>query len=1228
MKRVLFVFLFFINFLFSDVSSFQRQFFTPKKDLISPHIKWLIPYKNGKINVLWITYKRDGGFREIIELNQRMDINYEVFQIVRPDKFQPSEWGPSVTNEEYQKDLEEKLNKEYDIIVLGKVRWNVFPQKFRDMILNKVKDGTILLAYLGDWYGSKLAEDIKSDDLKKATENKINFDRKFSYPFKGLPQFKNYKDFESFINSTLEVYSYGDGKILLLKGYSVPHMQNLTPGNIRNPVESKYVEYDYLLAYIIQLMISYVKKPDIEVTGTDYIVSDINSFSDVKFILKTGEVKKVGCEFVLRNEDNEIILRDRKDLNLSKGENEIRFEIKNKLSKGNYFADLWIKENEKVVNFGSLFVEINSNDYIGDVVINKSYKMGEDITGEVNIFSKEGKDNLKLKISLIDNFGRLQRTEIFDFKGEKINEKKIGFKISPPGVYFTILQWLKFEFFSDNNLVDRNTKFFSVSNLRPKDDFRAILWFPFYNASYAERWYCRNIYESGFDSRYYTGMAMIPILENLWYVSNPIRFVDMKTDPWGTMDRRPEDHVREPCLNDPDYLSKVEKDLKSKVENELNFSTFEFSLGDECHFASWRPPYERYELCWCDRCVSKFHEFLQDKYGNIKNLNQTWKTDYKSFEEIKPVTYKEAIENPKLRPLWINYRIFMEDTWTGIFEYSKDIIKNIVPDAKVGYEGSQRGYIFTNSFTAEDYYKLSQIMTLNNPYSHPFIRYAFKDFSKEGTLLGLGWQGSYGAGIKNRKIDPWRVLFYGANSLWIWHGPPRDQSVVSPDLSFYEYFRPYVEQIPEIKKGIGKLFINSKREDDGIAILYSNTSIHASVLTPDLPPICENLNFFVNYFENSGYQFRIISYKQLEDGILKKENFKILILPYTQSISQKQANEIISFVNNGGVIIADIRPGIYDENGNPYQKGGILDNIFGVKQNKEKPEIKKFENKIVQDPQTKEFKYEEVKYEIKYDEFKSFLSTFYSDASISLNGAEAKGNIENIPVFIVNKFGKGKGILLNLSFLNYDYRNIPEGSSPITKILNKILEKEAGIPLKIKYEPDNIEIGFTPFRYKLGSHIYLGIISPWKEGEEKECKLTLPQKFYVYNIRKGEYIGYSDTLNIKVQPESADIFGFLPYKINDLKINSTKKIKKGEILNYEIELQTEPVPPETHIFNVSVISPEGKEIKHYIENLKGEKGKVKGSIYFAMNEKEGKYILRVKEVISGIYKDFEFTITE
>jgi len=129
--------------LSSDTEAFKTKFFTPSTDLITPHIKWLNPSNQGKLNILFITYRRDGGFRETIEFYQRMEMDFTVFTLATPDKFAPwsSYYKPvQVTDEEYQKALEEKLKNKYDVIILGKVRWNVIPQKFRDMILNKVNE--------------------------------------------------------------------------------------------------------------------------------------------------------------------------------------------------------------------------------------------------------------------------------------------------------------------------------------------------------------------------------------------------------------------------------------------------------------------------------------------------------------------------------------------------------------------------------------------------------------------------------------------------------------------------------------------------------------------------------------------------------------------------------------------------------------------------------------------------------------------------------------------------------------------------------------------------------------------------------------------------------------------------------------------------------------------------------------------------------------------------------
>lgn len=59
-----------------------EEFFKPSEEIVTPHIKWLKPYYSGKIKVLFITYR--SGVREMIEIAQRIDLDYEVFAYARP----------------------------------------------------------------------------------------------------------------------------------------------------------------------------------------------------------------------------------------------------------------------------------------------------------------------------------------------------------------------------------------------------------------------------------------------------------------------------------------------------------------------------------------------------------------------------------------------------------------------------------------------------------------------------------------------------------------------------------------------------------------------------------------------------------------------------------------------------------------------------------------------------------------------------------------------------------------------------------------------------------------------------------------------------------------------------------------------------------------------------------------------------------------------------------------
>jgi len=58
-----------------------------------------------------------------------------------------------------------------------------------------------------------------------------------------------------------------------------------------------------------------------------------------------------------------------------------------------------------------------------------------------------------------------------------------------------------------------------------------------------------------------------------------------------------------------------------------------------------------------------------------------------------------------------------------------------------------------------------------------------------------------------------------------------------------------------------------------------------------------------------------LSDEDIAAGVLEKEGYKALILPYSKGMKEVEAEFIRRFVRNGGLVIADNTPGICSEHG-------------------------------------------------------------------------------------------------------------------------------------------------------------------------------------------------------------------------------------------------------------------------------------------------------------------------
>jgi len=1203
----------------------------PTSEVVTPHSEWFKPNSRGAVKALFITYR--GGMREVIELAQRMDLDYTVLTTESPNIF----WGDASSRDlpfdrpKMIGDMEQALGGKYDVIVLANINWASLPKRIKYLILKQVKTGTSLVGNIngGDEYWTR------------ANAGKIRMDMPCLLPYKALPAISNYPTMTAVTDKIVETAQFGKGKIHSLRGCNAAGGQSLTPAPSQ---DSRQIEYDYYLAYICRLLLyAGNKTPVAQISGRDYIRQSRSAGLLLDFTVNSLLKISADCECVVRSEDGDIVANRKERVGLQVGTNTVSMQFA-ALPAGRYFADMFVRRKGKVIDCGSMCLDLESGVRIDKIELSaQSYGVREPAKGTITIVNETDEAvNVRVIARQRDTLGRITaKKDIAVGAVQAKGRQTAGFEL-PATMPRSIMQYACVELIDDktNDIVDKEKQRFSYWNNYPKDDVRLFGWFS-PPSGYLDNAFCSVANKAGFD--YWTiwndfendaGVSdrakmqfEMGALNNLYIIPYTTRWYDKKTDHYPHPKipvRTKDDHVRMPCLNDPGYLRREAAILTNMAAAGKPFAPPEFSMGDEDQFV-----HGPYELCFCSNCVPRFHAYLQTQYGAIDKLNKEYGSAYTSFAQVQPVTLEEVKARPTLGPLWVDYRMCMESVWAGMFKFAAGTIKAVVPNAKIGYEGSD---VQINSYGSRscDNWKMMQAIQWDNPYYWPSISHLVTDFSCPDAMLGIGWYGGYRSQASEiyHRFFPWKSLLMKANLLAVFSvGLEYWDPVMTPDLSFRDSFKAGLKEIHELKNGVGKLLMSVEKENDGIAVLYSVSSVHAATLTGGFPSMENVLNAIVLLMEDSGRQFVMISYEQLKHGILKQKGIRHLILPYAQALSLEEVTAIKSFVHDdGGVVIADIRPGVCDEHAKPYESGA-LDEIFGVGQDTKSP--KALQVGIVIDKEG---------YPEKYP------VAAFADASLKVTTGKSSARSGETPAFIENTYGKGKALLLNFSLSGYatgvgalEGRSmaLSKDAEAIRLFWKKTLAG-AGAHAGITSNPDIF--GVRTYQFKTGGQQYLGILQELPEALMKyeegtasplttnAITFTLPKKAYVYNVRTGGLIGMTDRITADITPGIAQLYSIMPYQTTGLDIQITTEIHQGEELAYKASIKADSREIGLHVFHVEVLAPDGKEVSCYADNIVAVKGETSGVIPLCLNDPCGKWTLKVRDVATGIGSEKVFHV--
>lgn len=1031
------------------------------------------------------------------------------------------------------------------------------------------------------------------------------------FPYQHLPQFAKYADQAAFLRGALQTTSFRAGRIGLLT-YPIPVHQMLTPGP-SGPVQYCRGEYDYLQALAVKLILWGARKsPQVSVVSPATALA-AGKPATLAVTLRSAAVTP-GAQVVLTAvgpyyEPAAPPLRQ--TVNLQQGGNTVSFALP-ALPAGNCYANCRVLNGEKVIGFGSVALAVASPLRLTGLTLQQdSFSLGQPLAGE--LACEGGATGAQVRLRARDTRGRLLAEQTIPLSGGKTT-----FSLPMPRM-LTIIGWLTAELRSGGQTVDVRRTDFSVNNLyAPRDDVQFVMWMGYPN-DFVGPTMAEQFSRGGVDAFYDGGSLGYGPYANQWWLPYATRYVDQKTDWYQEKPQRdPGDLVRDPCLNDPKFREQARETLAKCASRGLKYSTSDFTLGDENHFVAGK-----WDLCFSDYCNADFQRWARQSYGTLEKLNAEWGSSFASWAEVKPQTLQQCQKTGNYVP-WIDHRLHMDATWAGVHDWSREVIRETVPHARVGYEGSDTE---ATTWASDDYYQLARAMSLNNIYYRDFLSLAVRDFSTSDTLLGGGWFGGY-AGNRNEPFMrwfPWRTLLKGSNSFWVWCGYGNEGSVMAFDTSLYPFFQSACEEIAEIKGGIGKLLMASQRANDGIALLWSSSSVHVGTATPGFPDMDGALGSMVKILHDCGLEAKVLSYADLAAGKLTNKDFKVLLLPLSQALSAAEVEQVKRFVSAGGTLVADVRPGVADEHGKPCATP-TLDEVFGVTQ---AAAYKGQEGKLA------------VSAASETGGAGLALDHAQGDAGLALKGGRALGTLGEAPAAVVNKFGEGRALLLNFTLRGYlslpaaenvEFAGWAEGA-PYRQFVGGVL-KAAGVTPRVTVAPDAPQVEVSRFAGLAGAE-YVGLVQglPLPSIRYTNREVAAPaaravtiefgRKSFLYDVRAGKYLGEAATLKTRMTPGVAQLYALLPYKPAKVALQAPAQARAGAALAYTVKLAVPP-QPAGHVVRVRVFGPDGKERPWYAQNLltdqgpAAETGRADGSIQFALDDAAGTWKIVARDVATGL----------
>lgn len=385
-----------------------------------------------------------------------------------------------------------------------------------------------------------------------------------------------------------------------------------------------------------------------------------------------------------------------------------------------------------------------------------------------------------------------------------------------------------------------------------------------------------------------------------------------------------------------------------------------YTTWDEAFFESnGRYPNKRF--CHCDRCALSFRKWLRERYETLGDLNEAWEQRLTDWQQVQPPQYHGGY------PRYLDWLRFRLDNHQELMQWRADVLSKADSTTTIrahGIAGNLGGLVDMFNDDWESATTVEEWGTTTFPHwgpDHPNITTDFLDQTADHHLmldLARGaaqgrqfWQtelqgGHVRSGTASapqgltRGPDPtpdemtlwnWHALMGGVNGILYWQYRPELLGQESPGFGLVrrdgaptertevaERFATLVNDSPELEKA------SPIRGDLALGLLPEG-ALFNYVAEKDTDQFAASARGAYRALWEAGYQVDCAKPRQFKD-------YDAIYLPFPLLLESDTASTIKKYVQNGGTLITDGTPAVYDDNGRVFQTapGKGLRDVFGA----------------------------------------------------------------------------------------------------------------------------------------------------------------------------------------------------------------------------------------------------------------------------------------------------------